>query len=408
MVPVAGRGGRLGELRRMLTARADLRSVVLAAVVAWIASRLIAVAITYLAVSIWANPGHATAFLKAWNQWDTGSYQSVAARGYWAPVATAFYPVYPGLIAGFTWLAGGTHGPAWPAFAPVPLVVALVISNLGALAGLIGLALLAWNEDRSVTVARRTVQMAVAYPWAFMLVAGYSEGLFLPEAAFCLLFARRGRWLACGAVGLLAGLTRPTALVLVPAVLWELIRQRRSAGPDAPSLVRGAVGVSGVPLAIAGYMGFLWWRFGNPFISLWAESHYWGRHLAWPWTTAHAIAHVLRAGPHWTQNEIKIVAIVVAVLAVLAVTLLGLRSMPFAFSLYMLGLIALSVASPMLTYYEVIGSAGRFLVVSVPVFLLMGRWISRRPALDFPVFGLLLVFQAMLAAAYVIGVDGIQ
>ena len=409
----------LGERRASAQAgvvqRADWRPVVAAAGVTWAVSRLACAVITYLAVTIpAAAPTGPRALLLAWNRWDTGWYLIISQQGYRSRMASAFYPLYPGLIGGVSWLLGDGHGPQWPAYDPVRLVAALGIANLGTLAGLIALALLAWTEERSAAAATWAVRAAIVYPFSFMLAAAYSEGLFLAEAACCLLLARRGRWLPCAAAALLAGATRPTAVVLVAPLAWEYFRQHRSSPALAggwrtavPVLLRGAAAVGAAPAAIAGYMAYLWWRFGDPLTGLRVESEVWGRHLTPPWVTAWAVGRDLLFGPHWNHVEAKVLITVLAVVAMLAVTLLGLRTAPFAFTLYMLGLLLLCVASPALSYYNALGSAGRFLVVSVPAFLLVGSWVARRPGREFPGFGLLLAVQTLLAAAYLSGADGI-
>ncbi|SRR5258706_5308140 len=64
-----------------------------------------------------------------------------------------------------------------------------------------------------------------------------------------------------------------------------------------------------------------------------------------------------------------------------AITLLALRHLPVAFSLHMIGLLALCVMSPIALAQDVYISAGRYLLAAAPLFLLLGQW-SRRPWLD--------------------------
>lgn len=394
---------------------ASWRTVVLAAVATWAAIRVVYAALTLFVLTISAASSvPLDTFVRAWNHYDSRVFLLISQQGYWSLPASAFYPLYPALIAGVSRVLGiGAD-----ADSVGRLLVSLGIANAAALVGLVGLALLAWTEERSDAVADRAVRMAVVYPFAFVLATGYSESLFLAESVFCLLFARRGWWPAAAVAALLAGATRPTAVVLVAPLLWEYVRQQRSSWPSAwtsprswwralPSLAGGAAVVGAAPAAIAGYMAYQWRHYGSPFTSFEVEGATWDRHLTPPWLTARAILHSLLIGPHWSAHETKLLATILAVVAILAVTLLGLRRAPFAFSLYMLGLIGLSVATPSLVYYEVIASAGRFLAVSAPAFILMGRWITRRPALEFPVTSVLLVVQVMLAVGYLYDGEGI-
>jgi hypothetical protein len=63
--------------------------------------------------------------------------------GYVDPSETAFIPLYPGLVGSVSALLGHAHGPVWPDFHGVRLLVALAIAYVFTLAGFVGLALLA-------------------------------------------------------------------------------------------------------------------------------------------------------------------------------------------------------------------------------------------------------------------------
>src|SRR5262249_34038555 len=122
--------------------RVALLPVVLSAAGMWLATRIAYSVFTYFAVVL--NPpgiAHARFLIEAWDQYDTHWYLLISRLGYSDPSASAFFPLYPGLVGGVSALLGHAHGPVWPAFDGVRLLVALGIANAFTLAGFVGLAL---------------------------------------------------------------------------------------------------------------------------------------------------------------------------------------------------------------------------------------------------------------------------
>ncbi|HEX6487524.1 MAG TPA: hypothetical protein VF137_01445 [Candidatus Dormibacteraeota bacterium] len=331
----------------------------------WLSTRLVLAAFTIFAATLLTYehlPRHAG--LQLWQQWDTGWYLAISRQGYYSRQAAAFFPLYPALIGAVTAVVGDQ----------LRLAVALAISNLGALAGLIGLALLARRESGGEGQAP-ALRMAVAYPFAFFVAAAYTEGLFLAFAVFALYWAREGRWLPAAAAAFLAGLTRNTGLILVLPLAWEFGRQM---GVRSPLRVLGGLGVVlAAPAGLAVFVLYLWRRFGDPLLYVHAEHQYWNREL-WPvWRTAAEAVHRL------IQNHGGLLPVDLAlVLFFLAVTVIAARRVPFAFTLYMLGVLYTAVALPQPVQHDLIPSAGRYLSVSIPAFLVLGRWMAGRPSLD--------------------------
>jgi hypothetical protein len=84
-------------------------------------------------------------------------------------------------------------------------------------------------------------------------------------------------------------------------------------------------------------------------------------------------------------------------------TFATLRRVPMAFSLYMLGLLFLSTASPIPGNGDIYLSAGRYLLAAAPIFLLAGRWMRRAPWLDLLLTTGGVAIQAVLAAQFISG-----
>jgi hypothetical protein len=307
--------------------------------------------------------------------------------GYFDPPTSAFFPLYPGLVGGVSALLGHAHGPVWPAFDSVRLLVALGIANVSTLTGFVGLALLAAHEYGEERTASTAVLVAAAFPFAFFFAAAYSEGPFLAAAVFTLYFARRGQWKSAAVVGFLAGLTRPTAMALVLPVAWEYGRQhgwwkqRGSWRFRLPTALEALAVVGAAPAAIALYSAFLWQRFGTPLIWLKIQTEVWHRQAMPIWLTAAELGHRLLTFPPFSGVEAQLLLNLLPLLFCLLITVVAFRQMPFAFLLYMLGLCYLSIASPVLSTDELIVSAGRFLTLAIPVFLILARWIQRWPVI---------------------------
>jgi hypothetical protein len=356
----------------------------------WLATRVAYAVFTYVVVALDSRNGtHARALLEAWDQYDTHWYLLISRLDYSQPAMTAFFPLYPSLIAQLTGLLGHAQGPVWPAYDGVRLLAALGIANLFALVAFAGLALLAIQEGGDEGSALGAVWALAAYPFAFFLAAAYTEAPFLAAAIFTLYFARRGAWPWVVLAALLAGLLRPTAAALVLPLAWEYGRQHGwgrqllTAGwPLRLRVLAGGFAVgAAVPVAVAAYAVFLWHRFGTPLIWFRVESQVWHRQTMPPWRTALSVGHRLLTYPAWSHDQAMLLLALLPLLLVLGVVLVSLRSMPFAFVIYTLGVCYLSVSAPVSNEPELIESTGRLLLAAAPVFLVIGAWLRRRRVL---------------------------
>ena len=393
----------------------------------WAATRIVLVVFTYFAVlfsfsahgsqtHLVAGPPYATfsldALLRSWYRWDALRYAHIAAHGYDDVSNTAFFPLFPMLVGLFTFALGNAH----------PLFAGLLVANLSALAAFVAVGLLAAGED-GAEAAGRTIRVMAAYPLAFFMTTAYADGLFLALATFSLFFARRGMWYWSALCAFLAALTRPTGFVLVLPLLWEYGRQRgwwrreqwrrgrwRESLDDlfqTRTLAQVALLAAAVPLGVGLYAAYLWTRFGHPLIFLYAQGWFWHRVNVPLWQSLpRAVAYFL-ATPAGTYDQARLL-VDLAPLAIFALlTLATIRRIPFAFTLYMLGVLYLAVAAPMLDLKvgdpDIFVSSGRFLMVSSPIFLALGRWTTHRPWLDLLLVSGGFFLQAVFAAFFLTG-----
>jgi hypothetical protein len=175
--------------------------------------------------------------------WDAAFYRDIAIHGYGSmgKQSLRFFPLYP--------LAGKVLG--W-VFAGHTAVALLVIANLSALVFGALLHRLAEHETGDARLARRAAWFAAIFPAAAVLVMGYAEALFMALAVGMFLALRTRRWELAGALGLLAGLSRPLGVVLVVPAAIEAARMWRTAA--AREHARRLVAVAGPAIGLGIYL----------------------------------------------------------------------------------------------------------------------------------------------------------
>ena len=216
----------------------------------------------------------------AFDQWDSQSYVAIAEHGYPSQLdfglgrpghLIAFFPGYPMLVRAVMVLCGDA------------VVAGLVVSagmELVALRLLAGLVL----RERDRSAACFAVWGLALWPYAAFLGLVYTESTFLAAAIAALLLARRGRFGPACACAALACATRVTGVALIPALLVEMLVQRR--WRPSPQLLW--LGLVPVPMLLLGL--YLRLHTGDALAWLHAESSvsFAYRHLDWPWVGGRA------------------------------------------------------------------------------------------------------------------------
>jgi hypothetical protein len=290
------------------------------------------------------------ALLGVWERFDTLWYLHIAQYGYDRPMAVIFYPLYPALIR----IVMEASIPA--------IVAALLVSTVAAffsfwgLLRLAGPGLSAQLTSQSTRKTRIcTLLVIAAWPSSFVLFAGYAESLTLALIVWALIFAREGRWELATQCGFLAGLSRPSGVLVAVPLFVLALRSRR---------VRSLIVILS-PLGTLGYWNWLRWSGRLSVVE--AYRIYQGATFAPPWAS---LAEILRL----------VMAHGDAVLAVKFV-LVGLA---LAFSLQRevriedkLFALALTVQMLMYTGRPLLGGP-RYVLPMYPAFLAMGAYAARR------------------------------
>jgi hypothetical protein len=410
------------------------RQIAIQATGMWLASRVILALLTYYAAlfqaSLLAQPNQNNVprtnpvitpdlLLSRWLQWDATYYVSIARFGYFKPEETAFFPFYPLLIHLLTAILGPAN----------ELLAAMLISNLATLVGFIGIGCLVAQEGGTSRTISQTILVLTAYPLAFFLAAPYTEGLFLACAAWALVAARRGWWYLGACCALVGGLTRPTGVILILPLVYEFGRQhswwqqvidgmrhrdlawlrrvpREWSWQSAFMLLALVVAV---PLAFGVFALICAQKFGDPLLFIKVHDQ-WDRIQLPIWTAAlrgilwEGAIVVLHQGV-WSYENARNLVDMGPVVIISIITLCSLRRMPISFTLYMLGLLYVSIDPPVKIGQNTVefDSAGRFLLLSIPVFLLFGRWTARYAWLEMLLVGGGFLLQAVFAAYYLSG-----
>ena len=256
-------------------------------------------------------------WLSMWAQWDAQHYIDIALTGYtYAPgqfTNIVFFPFFPLLMRVGAMLAGSMT----PAAAAL---VGLVVNNVGLVAGLVYLVKLV-GRDLSGGLARRSVVYVLLLPTTLYLSAVYAEGVFFAASVACFYYARRGEWYRSGICGAIAALTRPWGIVLVVPLAIELVRQR-------PALRRWPA-IMLVPAALAVFVAYLWWLFGDPLVYVHASA-VWGDRLGVPFEALPGYLNNTLQGFDWPYSWSDLISM--AVIVVLAI--LSWRLLPVTYAAY--------------------------------------------------------------------------
>jgi 4-amino-4-deoxy-L-arabinose transferase-like glycosyltransferase len=322
-----------------------------------------------------------------WARWDGGWFTHIAREGYTDPkTTTAFFPAYPLLVRALGWVLGGHYVLAG--------VILSLLAAAAAFALLYELARVLVGED----AARRSLVYLAVFPTALFLGAVYSESLYLFLTVAAFLAAARGRFAVAGVAAGVAILTRPTGVMLLPALAllaWQ-------AKPRAAAYIRLAIAV---PIAAAWPL-WLWATFGHPFEFLGAERKAWHRHLsdagplggAWKGIVAgwNGLEQFVAGGNHFpgADDALQAAGINLEALAAAAfVVVLGVlawRRLGAAYGLFVLASIALPLSSPASNFPLL--SMPRFVLGVFPVFVALGAAVTstRANAIVIAVFATLL------------------
>jgi hypothetical protein len=334
-------------------------------------------------------------WLDGWARWDGGWYTTIAVRGYWfrswteaSPVA--FFPLYPLLIRATMPIFGSPYA------AGIAITGASGLGTVLVFRAWCG----RWLPRRG---ARGAVLALLVYPFAYYLYgAVYSDALFLLLTISAFLLLEQDRPVLAGLVGAAATATRTVGVALVLGLVVRRLEQRGVIGATRPrgqtlreGLARLRLRDAGVLLAGAGfcaYCGYLWVRFGNPFLFEKAL-------LAWhkdaagvpTWLKFPAIAKLI-----WPEAPYHRFTILINACAMVAAWIFfrpAVRRFGLGYGAFTLVVLLL----PTVMTSEVVGM-GRYALAAFPCFAAAGDVLTRRPRLGLPLAVASAAFAVVVAS----------
>jgi Mannosyltransferase (PIG-V) len=375
---------------RLLGLSADDR----AALGLWAAAHVALLVLAW--ASAWAfRPTDAHAPLTgAFEHWDAILLRNIAQYGYFGPHTVAnnaaFYPGYPAALA-----AGHLVLRNW-------VLSELVVSGVAGCFAVVALARLARLAGGSRVRGSRAVLYLLTTPAVIFLMVGYGEVLFLAFAVPAWHAAVRGRWWRAAILAGLAGLVRPDALFLIPALAIMALTGNRGPGtwPPAPAVGHRLAIAAKACCALAGpaaYDIYLWVHTGNVLAWSAALRKGWDLHLSTPFqdlrtTWWAAFRHAFSAS---TAFEFQLEFGAIAVIAAATLAFACRRRWPQA-AYCGLALIALGTSTWIQT-------APRTLLVLFPVWVGLAGLEVRRPWLRYAYFSVSAPLAVVLAMLYLSG-----
>ncbi|MFF5131733.1 hypothetical protein ACFY41_33030 [Streptomyces syringium] len=314
--------------------------------------------------------GHSVEWLL--RRWDSGNYLAVAEHGYPGRIPyrpsglpdfsrLAFFPLVPLLIRGTRLLTG------------LPVVYAgMLVSWCAATVAAVGVHRLVRTLGGSAAAGYACVALWSCSPYAFALWVPYSEGVFSAVLVWALVALVRRSWLTAAVLCVVAGTVRPTAVVLIGAVVlaagWAAVRGRGGS--------RAWAALALAPLGLLGSWLYLGSRVGR--VDGWFEAERaWGQAFDFGVGTGDFLWSALLYGKPWRVTDQRNAAVLALVLlTAVAVLALALdRSVPWPLVVVVAGAWLLMMGTPGSPF-----SKPRFMLPFLPVpLLLVARPLARAP-----------------------------
>jgi hypothetical protein len=306
--------------------------------------------------------------------WDGSHYLTISRDGYSTEGAALrefnFFPLLPAISR---FLGGAEH----------TALAGIVLNQFCILAAILLIGRL--DRDRRATeISGQPGFWILVTPLGFFFSVYYSESLFLLFSLILVIAYRHNRPVWGCLAGVLAGLTRPTAVCLPALFLPDLI-----GGLKRGKLSINTVACSAAPLAGVGlYMAYIGWRTGDPLSYVHMEEVWWGN--AWTLPFQPLLADLRRfpielTGGHLPPADqwVRLASSV----CIMALVAWGWRKIDLAFLTYLTA-VMLFIHSK-----EPHMSTARYELVLFPVFLLIGRLTTGRPKLAWTLASLCIAAQ---------------
>ncbi len=361
--------------KAILRARWHIYRPYAAALLIFTGSRLVVfLAIAFSARLITQNKGSGlwnvdSPWLRYLLRFDSGWYLKISLEGYsyngndLIEHPVVFYPLYPLTSRFIANLFGLEH-----------YIALLIVSNLAILIA-VPLAFKLIRDDYGDEIAFYAIALLSFFPTALFFSAGYTESLTLLLIVCFFLLLKKERYVLAAACAGLALATRPTAIALLPPLLWELWHRFKAERKKLATYI-----VVCTVLATAGlwlYTLYLWNAFSSPLAFVTGQrawlhvskigNYSYPIYLLLPFRF---LGTVLRAGPNTITLDPWFFFLF------LSLTIIFRKRLPTHYFLFALGVL-------LLPYFSFGGmfrmrSFTRYVMLAFPVFIIMGDLLKRR------------------------------
>ena len=304
--------------------------------------------------------------LDIFTRWDSKWYLSIIKTGYQASADLkttysnlAFFPLYPYLVKSVGWLGVSLPDGFY-------IFLGLLLSNLCFLASAallyrLTISSLGFDED----TARRTLTLLIVFPVSFFFSTFYPESLFLFLTLLSFTFALQEKWFWTGICAALLIVTKPTGIIPVFALAWFYMEKKQWKLQNIrPSILWFLL----APIALLFHFYNLYFVSGHPFAFLDAMT-------AWGGIQPSAYLNPFQnlRGPALDVFKIDLVLTILFFIC----SLYMLWKWPIkAYGVFALLMILLALSTGLLV------SISRYLLVSFPIFILLGSKLKRREWFD--------------------------
>ena len=207
------------------------------------------------------EPTKLPSWVWSFGNFDGVHYLRIAQNGYSDAYYQAFFPLFPLLIRFFNFFPRQAALNTQIFVDPSYFYTAIILVNLLLLMSIFVIGKIVDKKNFVWSVL-----LLLSFPTAFYFGAVYTESLFLIELLLFALFLKNKKYVFAAIAALFASATRLIGVILPLVLLFDVVKnehllQDRSWKKGFNKLILPLL-IS--PLGLAGFMWYLWARFGNP------------------------------------------------------------------------------------------------------------------------------------------------
>lgn len=305
--------------------------------------------------------------LNIWGVWDSRLYLDIAHNGYSLARSTyAIFPLYPLSIKALGWVIGNNF------------FAGIIISNVSFIIASVFLYKLAKMETDSET-ALKSIKYLFLFPTAFVFSGILNESLFLALILSSFYCARKENWFWAGILGFFASLTKQTGTIIILPLLYEYLAKKDFKFEK----VKKDIAFLFLPFAgLALYSFYNYYMLGDFIAFMHLLSSGWGTKIINPLTLLYASI--------FQSKSIYILFNGIISAAGILILIKFYRKIRFSYWIFSICFISIPLS------LEIIKGMSRYLLIVFPFYILLAKFLVKKPRLDIAVSVFLAMLQAIL------------